>query len=251
MRELHVPECGEEGWYPSDVRAVPEELIGLFTEHSGRSVLPSLAILVEDDKTKRDMLGRWQPSGSDDYARTHRAVVAAIQNKVALCLRQGEGATRLHEADVVDRAGRFLRERKGFGTEQACAVCGGWASVLVGFAKRLGDVVTNCGTNLNPIPPLSAAPLTPPLLPAVLPPTSISNTVESTAKFLVTYNRDRSVARLHKARGGCHWATSPLHDSRLFITVEQTLYNKRCKFCWPELMKRNQAETDSSSDDSD
>ena len=251
LLELRVPECGDEGWFESVVQVVPDELVGLFTEHSGRAVVPSLAILVEDDKTKRDMLGRWQPSGSDDYSRTHRAVVAAIQNKVALCLRQGEGATRLHEADIVDRAGRFLRERKGLGAEQASLVCGGWASVLVGFAKRLGEVVTNCGLNPNPIPPFAAAPLTPPSVPAVASLSRASNAVESSAKFLVTYNRDKSAARLHRAQGGCHWASSLLHDSRLFSTVDPSLYNKRCKFCWPELMKKNQAESESSSDDSD
>ena len=89
MRELRVPVYADGGWKAGDKRAIPTSLESLFTEHSGRNMVPSVAVYVEDDKSKRDCLGRWRPTGSDDYTRTYRSVVTQIQLKVASTLRSG------------------------------------------------------------------------------------------------------------------------------------------------------------------
>ena len=66
LRDLRVPMLKAGKWVASDSRMVPHELEDLFSQHSGRAVLPSMSIHVEDDKSKRDCLGRWKPSASDD-----------------------------------------------------------------------------------------------------------------------------------------------------------------------------------------
>jgi hypothetical protein len=61
---------------------------GYWTEHSERNFLPSVAASLGIEKARRDYIGRWQPSKqSDDYVRSARQIVAAIQSEVASKLR--------------------------------------------------------------------------------------------------------------------------------------------------------------------
>ena len=66
VEELRTPIKVLGIWTESDEPAAHGALIELFSEHSGRSVVPSLSLFVEEDKSKRDMVGRWRPSGADD-----------------------------------------------------------------------------------------------------------------------------------------------------------------------------------------
>jgi hypothetical protein len=52
-------------------------------------------------------------------------------------------------------------------------------------------------------------------------------------KFLIVYTRNRKQAKLHKV-GGCAWTSVTLADSQEVIKVSSTMYNSRCKLCWPE-----------------
>ena len=67
------------------------------------------------------------------------------------------------------------------------------------------------------------------------------------ASFLISYSKNRKFARLPKAVQGCFWAASDLNDWERFIAVDSTMYNARCKFCWP---LRTHGDTDSDSDSS-
>lgn len=258
IRELRVPFRDVDGWKASDVEVVPAAFEDLFTEHSGRPVVPSGAIMVEDSKSKRDMIGRWCPDGSDDYSRTHRAVVVGIQTKVAQAFMQGQGSTTLHESDVVDRARRHLTERRGYTDRQAEEICTKWHAKLEGFSTLLGR---ECAASIEMSQAsLQSEPLGVPIqeLPAgeALQKAQLKRIVQS--KFTVTYNRNKTVARLHKTCNGCHWASRQLIDSREVNRIDATMYDKRCKFCWPELLKKadteetgSSTESSSSSDDSD
>ena len=252
LSELRIPTLVAGSWVESEVPPVPTILLEMFSEHSARSVVPSLAIFVEEDKEKRNMIGRWRPSGSDDYCRTFRHVVGIVQNKIALALKAGEGAGRMQEGDVVDRAGRFLRERLSADEETVNAVCTDWSVELERFAKYLGN---------NSQSLLVSDEVLVPVLPLLTPATSHLLTqihhdktrVVHECKYLVAYSSNRKVARLHLALKGCYWAGTELKDSKLLDEAELSpaLYNSRCKFCFPVEAKTavtlDESESESSS----
>eukprot|EP00973_Karenia_brevis_P048106 6675813-Karenia_brevis.AAC.1 len=70
------------------VRLVDPEANTFWTEHGDRTVLNGWAAEMDMPKDQRDMLGRWIPEQSNDYLRTARATVIAIQNRVSLALRR-------------------------------------------------------------------------------------------------------------------------------------------------------------------
>ena len=78
LSELQVPVYENHRWVESQELVMPVDLYDLFAEHSTQAVIPSLALFVEDDKAKRDVVGRWRPCGSDDYARTFWQVTGII-----------------------------------------------------------------------------------------------------------------------------------------------------------------------------
>ena len=243
--ELRTPIRLEGVWKESEVLAVPSELTELFTEHSARSVVPGLALFVEEDKSKRDMVGRWRPSGADDYARTFRVVVGSIQERIACALKAGEGAGKMSECDILDRAGRFLRERKFANEELIHEVCTNWGTRLEEFSRYLG----NTSSIVSPLDEL-LLPANPVLVPVLSPLVSeLANPkILRIHKYLISYSRDRKMARLHLASKGCFWANSELKDCELFNVINPSLYNARCKFCFPLIASTVDPEGDSNSE---
>eukprot|EP00973_Karenia_brevis_P001590 215509-Karenia_brevis.AAC.1 len=63
------------------VRLVDPEANTFWTEHGDRTVLNGWAAEMNMPKGQRDMLGQWIPEQSNDYLRTARATVIAIQSK--------------------------------------------------------------------------------------------------------------------------------------------------------------------------
>ena len=250
LRGLKIPTKQNGSWVESDVSAVPEELVDMFTEHSPRSVVPSLALFVEEDKSKRDMVGRWRPSGSDDYSRTFRYVVAMIQARITSALKAGEGAGRTNEADVIDRAGRYLRERKDESEERIETVCTGWDKTLREFCIYLGKH-SNSTFDPESVSLSSLVPLDPCIEPLVKEMQGLKKAVKRTSKYIVSYSRGSRVARLHKASNGCYWASTELRDCQVFDEVDSSMYNARCKFCWPQLAKDSDSQSDSQSSDTE
>ena len=93
LRELRVPEWDEDDscWKETDVALIPPEFVLLWSEHSERHWLPSLAAECNVPKSERDFLGRWSISkgGSADYTMTSRQVVTQVQLRVTEWLCQG------------------------------------------------------------------------------------------------------------------------------------------------------------------
>ena len=252
MGELKVPKLGDEGWVESDVRAVPEELTDLFGEHSGRAVLPSMSIYIEGDKSKRDCLGRWKPSASDDYVRTYRSVVAALQIRVAKHVQRGHHEM-CQEHDVVDRASRHLRERRNFGEVESTKICEAWSKTLEGFVEYLqAKFLWNAAAESQPVSLLVQADAAKVQSIAGKAMGKTRNKVIREGRFIITYSRNGKVARLHSTRKKCYWAGVEVKDCKVVDEVTADMYNRRCKFCWPELLPKldtpvlEEAETDSS-----
>ena len=244
MAELRVPILVEGKWAESEFCSMPAELLGFFTEHGPRSVVPSITVVIEPDKTKRDMVGRWCPSGSDDYARTHRAVVVELQSKVAKTLKSFGGTKVLCEDDVVERARRFLTERKSFDEISAKAVCNVFKETLDSFSRHLACVTSECNTNDSL--PLSTFVPTPPVQISTLE-NSLKRSRGKVARvgaFMISFDKNRRRACLHRIDGGCFWARTELNDVEMYSQVDPSMYHKRCKFCFKK------AETDPASESS-
>ena len=236
ISELRVPILKGGKWIAGEERVVPAELEDLFSQHSGRAVLPSMSIHVEGDKSKRDCLGRWKPSASDDYVRTYRSVVAAIQVKTAKAVQSGQVEV-IQEHDIVDRAARHLRERKGLPEEEVGRICKIWTNVLEGFTKYFAekwqDSVEIDSTPLNLLAEASLAKIRP-----LSDSSSSRNRVVRKERYMITYSRNRRVARLHSTSKNCFWAGVEIKDVWVGNQIDPTMYNRRCKFCWPELANR-------------
>jgi len=53
-------------------------------------------------------------------------------------------------------------------------------------------------------------------------------------KFLITYNRGRKLARLHRTTDRCPWARLELKDFTVHDSVVPEMYDRRCRLCWPK-----------------
>ena len=251
ISELRVPILKGSRWVAGEERVVPPLLEDLFSQHSGRAVLPSMSIHVEGDKSKRDCLGRWKPSASDDYVRTYRSVVAAIQVKTAKAVQSGNpDVTKEH--DIIDRAARHLRERKKLSEEEISKVCGEWTKTMEAFTvyltQKWGESIEVDSTPLNLLAEASLAKIKP-LNDSV----RTRNRIARGERYLIAYSRNKRIARLHRTVKGCYWAGVEIKDVWVGDSVDPTMYNRRCKFCWPELLekgKRSSEDVDKSSSSS-
>ena len=261
MTELRVPRCKEGRWEGTDESLVPELLTDLFGEHSGRAVLPSMSIHIEDDKSKRDCLGRWKPSASDDYTRTYRVVVTSIQARVAQAVKAGNKEV-LKEHDIIDRASRHLRERKKQTEEEVKRVCKDWETKLENVSKLIGlnqeylndlheleeTALVNLLATADTVRVRAAREV----------PGGSREKVTRSSKYLITYSENGRIARLHSTSRGCYWAGVEVRHCKAIDEVTSDMYNRRCKFCWPALITEPKiqegsetGESDSSSEESE
>ena len=238
MKELRVPKRESNTWKESEVLAIPDGLQDLFTQHTPRTTVPSLAVHIEPDKSKRDALGRWMPGqagGSTEYVRTYRDVVGSIQVRVAAAIKEGRKEV-IQEADILDRAARHLRERKGWDETRICGVLKEWEVALMNFSKSFStsspSLVSDTPLPLDNI--VARAQLTET---AELAASKASKRVRAgrEKKFVITYSRGRKTARLHSTEKSCFWAVATVRDAETFDFVSEDMYDFRCKFCWPEL----------------
>ena len=252
LEQLKIPILVNGTWIESDQPVLPLVCIPCFSEHSGRPVMPSAAVGVEPEKSSRDMLGKWLiGGGSVDYTRTFRRVVGTMQKDIIKAVCSGRMEKDLKEDDVADRLVRFLIEGREWDRKIAedmlARQLSAWSEFytqlcewhllkatfepdewqhVVGSVEMLTNAeAAEAGNSFN--------------LPSALP---LSNQVASIprrklitdAKFLISFNKQRTIARLHKARDGCPASRLELSSFSLHDHVIAVQYNKRCKHCWPK-----------------
>ncbi|CAE8598394.1 unnamed protein product [Polarella glacialis] len=115
-----------EQWIQGGTDLMPESLVNLWSGHSARHQLPSMAAALRIEKERRDYLGRWGVDGgggaSNDYVLTSRQVVLSVQEEITRALCEGNPSydedellekiqTRLTESEGAHEARRFM---KGF-----------------------------------------------------------------------------------------------------------------------------------------
>jgi hypothetical protein len=52
-------------------------------------------------------------------------------------------------------------------------------------------------------------------------------------KYMIVYNKSRSFARLHLIGSKCRFTAFELKHYELFGEVTESMFNARCKTCWP------------------
>lgn len=256
LDRLMVPTNVEGKWIASETKLIPERFLGFWTLHSGRSVMPSLAALLSFDKQTRDNLGRWSPAGSDDYVRTYRLAVAQIQKKITKSYHAGMGLVELREGDICDALMTWLTTRREVPESEAVGLVEEWSRTMIEVHQAWKSGI--CISDSQSAP--TAAPE-----PAIHleelgeidsgVPITRAITCERLAEFLVVFGKGRKTAKLHRARSGCYWSQTELVDCELYDEIQDTMYDSRCKHCWPELRATKSEGTtthqDSSGDESE
>ena len=226
-----------------------ERLVGAWTGHSERASLPSLAAMMGLPKTERDHLGRWAPSGSDEYIRTYRGIMRKVVTAVVQATQTKDVYKEMDEAEAYESV-MLKAMRKGIPEEQARKDC---ASVK-GKAKQILDMIAQLATK-------ESSPSKPTAI-------SYEKGAEGTAYeakendqeeqhaiyvVSVASRARRPVACLH-SRSGC-WRGRGLAFGDYELICEHppptNAYNAVCKACWPSGLDpsvMNFGGTDSSED---
>ena len=179
-----------------------------------------------------------QTGGSSDYVRTFRDVVGAIQIKVANALKAGLSMV-VKEADILDRAARHLRERKGWDEGRIAQELKEWGKCLSDFASYLPlrsvEIVDDKPAFSENVVDRAAG-----ISAVSLKQSTVTKRgrVPRGKKFVITYSKGRKTSRLHSTEKNCFWAIASVKDSEAFDYVSEDMYDYRCKFCWPELCKK-------------
>lgn len=248
MADLCVPikkagaaASGGGGWETSDIPLLDPLLAAGWTNHSERATLTSMLAALGVDKVRRDALGRWSPSGSDDYVRTYKSIVKDLLDKYCRAVSSGRSYQLFDEEDAVaDIKKRIKAVTKADETVVESAVDS--------FATVMKEVARECAVS---------APESTPTEVASLPP--LSDVLEEdgcdaeAAKYIIVYTRGRKEARLHLADGCWRARRLGFRDFELLDadTPDTKAYNRVCKDCWPRTpIQPSVEETDSEDSES-
>ena len=240
MEELRVPKWDAESttWVEDDRYLLVRDLAQFWTEHSPRAVLPTAAQILQMPKEELNCLGRWSPTGGEDYARAHKAVVTKIQQQIAQAVRDCD--PRLREADILDRL-RSWAELRNFTYEQQERLHSSLSDLARDFWQQMGKST----------PPVESEmiKLSDQVLKQVSRTLHVKGSGRQSATFLIVYSRNRKRAKLHRV-GGCQWTVVSLADAQEVVKPVPTMYDSRCKLCWPKMLAGRGPE-EGSSDESE
>jgi hypothetical protein len=239
----------------SEVPLLPLALVDFWTEHSPRAFMPSITGLLEVEKSTRDLLGRWSPTGSEDYTRTYRQMVKRLQLDVIKAIRAND--QRLVEDDIWEKLPRYVAEHPeqcvGFDVPQFVARWKKQTDMFLnelsqkGHCQRpddqevLDDEVTFVDDGFGEMPVAGAATGL-----VALPVEGIDKPAEvmRQKKFVIIYSRNRKFARLHSTSSNCPWSKAEVFDSSEVDVALPEQYDARCKICYPTKIKDPESESD-------
>jgi hypothetical protein len=220
------------------------EMANFWTEHSERNLLSSVLVFMDVEKSKRDLVGRWKPEGSDTYMRTYNVVVSKLQHQCAVALTSATRFEDLGEEEVVKDLESWLVKTKGHSHEQAAKMADTFRKNINGFPVTVrtmvdGPVISGFG---NPD--------------AKLPDSESEEEDRGSSQpngFIVVY--EGSKARLHKNAGCWHVRLRKLNRTELHQKIpDSSSFHSVCKLCWPSQVLdecQSASDTDSSGDGND
>jgi hypothetical protein len=233
LAEITIPVFEEGKWKDSKTCLLPQVFTAAFTEHGPRAFMPTILAELEKEKSQKDFVGRWSPTGSDDYTRSYRAVVKRLQQESihaikSLDPRLGEGdiIERLtlygEQLEVVDLAGHLEKLSENLATfRESLKNASEHGFELVEIEEGL------TATNLAAIQEIDeSVTLSSKKHLARLP-------QARDCKFLIIFSQGRRFARLHRADGTCPWAYTIVRDCEETNSPRPAQYNARCKICFP------------------
>ena len=178
---------GVSGWREGTAPLIPGPLIGGWTGHSERCTLPSILAAIGVPKSERDPLGRWSPSGSDDYVRTYRALINSLAHKFRAMLAGGDVLCTTDEEEAIDEVRAYASRLGNIDAE-----------ILQEAALRM-TTAAKIFYGLWSIDPA--------LTPAQAPPVPLETNadqgkgIEEESKYLIVLSKKGAMLRLHLAAG--------------------------------------------------
>jgi len=208
-------------------RLLRPDVVDYFKEHGDRNVINSLAACLEVEKSQRDFLGRWRPQQSDDYLRTHKAVVRRIQLQVVEAIRSDDA--RIDESENFAELKDYLKEK-------------GWQEAQVAAQLKRLQTTTGLGPAAPPVAPDSSGSMDMEIQAVTGEDSECleeeghpeEQTEDRACCYIISYSNKRRFRRLH-LNGGC-WRRPErdLLDFAYCETVRAGDFDAACKDCWPK-----------------
>ena len=189
-------------------------------------------------KSERDPLGRWSPSGSDDYVRTYRALVSSLAYKFRAMLAGGNIIGSTDEEEAFDEVRLYAARLGNIEPE-----------VLQEAANRLWKA-TKVFYGLWSMDP-AVMPVVPPEVPLVIQ-VGEEKVDDSTARYIIVLSKKGSMLRLHRS-DGCSKAQTLSFAHYEFCDLDpvpQNLYSHYCHTCWPRAPPQEEPRSGSASSSS-
>jgi hypothetical protein len=230
----------------TELPIIPPALLDFWTEHSPRACMPSWTGLMGVEKSVRDLLGRWSPTGSEDYTRTYRLTVKKLQQEVVAALRAGD--ERLEEDDIWEKLPRYVNEHPeqcvGFDAAQWVARWKKLSEMFVAELKKKGPYVPGTVQEEPEVEEVFPDDGFGPASLAAEAATANADGVARAKKFVIVYSRNRKFARLRSTSSNCPWSRADVFDSSEVDVALPEQYNARCKICWPTRLATLEEESD-------
>jgi hypothetical protein len=220
MTGLISGHLAEKLWENGGTRLVPFEMAIGWTGHSERSTLPSLYASMGVAKSERDPLGRWSPSGSDDYVRTYKVLVKTLALRLRSMIQKGETFEVADEEDAVAEVLVFIAAKGNEVSDKTRDE----AAAFVKVAKTFYAAIARSPTGPEaPLPEVCHASLVE------------AEEDEEVAPFIIACSKRGASRCLHKG-GGC-WRARGLvflsFETCYVSPVPAPSYKTYCRDCWP------------------
>jgi hypothetical protein len=145
IQELKIPVLASPGgvggvqasWKEGPYCLVKTPMCNGWTGHSERCTMPSLLASMGVPKAERDPLGRWSPSGSDDYVRTYRALIRDLMARFRRAVSAGEAANFADEDEAIDDARVFASRFGDHTNEEMSGAAGRLSEAAVSLFSEL------------------------------------------------------------------------------------------------------------------
>lgn len=224
--QLRIPVRGKSGAWQlvAGSRLLPDELGKLFTEHSERHFLPSVAAEAGEGAERRSFLGRW---GIDSYAGSEynlsaRQIVIDLQGKVVRFLNEGKPGH-----DETELLEEIAETCKAAGLDHVAIVRG--HTVLFGTPGASGRSLHQMTAGMGPPAAAEEQPVELPPSEALV---ATSEAKESPSPFWVSVARRTKHRKLHRS-GGCGILRWEVHHHEDVEKLTSSCADSFCKACWP------------------
>ena len=220
----NTEEGAETKWVASVVPLLPPNLVAGWTGHSERATLPSLFAAMQVPKAERDPLGRWAPTGSDDYVRTYRALMRNLAGRLRQVVCDGTLYVAGDEGDAMEDVVTFLSLK--------APVSDTTKDLAASFTDMMKDFYEEVAMASEPL--LVEAKLAVPMEKLAEDPAT-SEQAACEAPFVIAMSRRGTALCLHRS-SGCWRAQGLIFQSYELWhepTVPEHLYRTYCRDCWP------------------